>query len=274
MRRVTCALPVGVVDPLALGRCAWETERTERDVELLAWIGRFRFVTAQAIAGRFGFSRQQANAHVRRFERHGLVGHEREHVSQSRAVFLTRHGHELLGWPRRRPPRPQVQREHEDAIVWLATGLELQAGPGGRVLTERECRQLEAAGGPRRFSVEVPGGPRGVQRRWPDLVVEADDGRRAYEIEFAPKGTDRLRRIVAAYERSDYAEVVFLVKSAALARRIAGLTGQPSELRTLLRISSCPIRVLPWPALATEHRHELAAALGGGHASSLHGSLC
>jgi len=267
VKRAACALPVEAVDPRAVSRCAWETERAARDVELLAWIGRFRFVTAQAISERFEFSRQQANAHVRRLERLALVGCERDHVSQPRAVFLTRRGHDLLGWPRRRPPRPQLAREHEEAIVWLATELERQSDGAARVLTERECRQLEAAAEGRRLSVEVAGGPRGFQHRWPDLVVDAPDGRRAYEIEFAPKGTDRLRRIVAAYENSDYAETIFLVKSAALGRRIASLTDGPSELRKFLSLSTCPIRVVPWPRLPAEQHHELASVLGGERAS-------
>ncbi len=36
-----------------VGRCAWEVEATQRDLEVLAWVARFRFVTAQAVAARF-----------------------------------------------------------------------------------------------------------------------------------------------------------------------------------------------------------------------------
>ena len=107
-------------------------------------VGRFRFVTAQAIAARFGVSWQQANARVRRLERLGLLGFEREHVSQAAGGLPDRQGHELLGWPRRRAPRAQVQREHEEAIVWLVTELERERR-GRVVLTERECRQLRGA---------------------------------------------------------------------------------------------------------------------------------
>ncbi|MDP9441379.1 MAG: hypothetical protein M3P34_04200, partial [Actinomycetota bacterium] len=65
------------VDPGWVGRCAWEVEEARRDVEVLAWAGRFRFVTGQAIAWRFGMSWQHANARVRRLERLGLLGCER-----------------------------------------------------------------------------------------------------------------------------------------------------------------------------------------------------
>src|SRR5687768_194238 len=105
-----------VVDPGLVSRCAWEGEQTRRDLEVLAWVGRFRFVTPRALAVRFGVSWQQANARVRRLERLGLLGCERQHVSQAQAVFLTGKGHELLGWPRRRAPRAETHREHEAAI--------------------------------------------------------------------------------------------------------------------------------------------------------------
>lgn len=177
------------VDPGVLGRCGWDVDEAQRDVEVLAWVGRFRFVTAQAIGERFGVSWQRANARVRRLERRGLVGCERAHVSQPRAVFLTGRSHELLGWPRRRAPRADVQREHEAAIVALVTRLERDAGPATRVLTERECRQLEPSDRATRYSVDVLRGGQRDRRRWPDVVVELGEGRRAIEIEFAPKGT-------------------------------------------------------------------------------------
>jgi hypothetical protein len=90
------------VDPGVFGRCGWEVEQARRDVEVLARIARFRFVTPQAITERFGVSWQQANARVRRLRRVGLVGCQRQHVSQPQAVFVTGRGHELLGGERRR----------------------------------------------------------------------------------------------------------------------------------------------------------------------------
>jgi DNA-binding MarR family transcriptional regulator len=252
------------VDPGLLGRCGWDVDDAQRDVEGLAWVGRFRFVTAQAIGERFGVSWQRANARVRRLERRGLVGCERAHVSQPRAVFLTGRGHELLGWPRRRPPRAEVQREHEAAIVALVTRLERDAGPATRVLTERECRQLEVSDRATRYSVDVLGGGQRDRRRWPDVVVELDEGRRAIEIEFAPKGTARLRQIVGAYERSQYRETVFFVKNAALGRRIARLVGrQHSALREHLGLPRNVVEVLPLPELPVEERARLSSALAG-----------
>ncbi|HEX8121578.1 MAG TPA: hypothetical protein VF549_09985 [Solirubrobacteraceae bacterium] len=247
-----------VPEPGFVGRCAWEVDEARRDLEMLAWIGRFRFVTAQALAERFHVSWQRANARVRRLERLRLLGCQRGHVSQPRAVFLTGRGHELLGWPRRRAPRAHVQREHEGAIVWLVTQLEREAGPSVRVLTERECRRLEADGH-RRYCVDVDVGA--TRRRWPDLAVEVGGMRRAIEIEFAPKGTARLAGIVAAYEQSAYSETLVFVRNAPLGRRIARLVGRPDASIVRLGVRPCPVKVLPWPGLPRDAQARLARAL-------------
>ena len=245
------------VSPEVLGRCSWEVEEARRDVEVLVWIGRFRFVTPEAIGERFSVSWQRANVRVRRLERLGLIGCSREHVSQPRAVFLTGRGFELLGQPRRRAPRAQVQREHEAAIVWLVTQLEREAAAGVRVLTERECRRLEAANEARRYSVELDD----RARRWADVVVVRGDRRRAIEIEFAPKGTARLAQIVAAWQRSEYDEVFLFVRSAALGRRIQGVVPEPLRLHGGLPLPTARVRVLPWPGLRDDEREALARAL-------------
>ncbi|HEX8122458.1 MAG TPA: helix-turn-helix domain-containing protein [Solirubrobacteraceae bacterium] len=252
------AVECEILDPGLLGRCEWDAEQARRDCEVLAWIGRFRFVTAQAVADRFDVSWQQANARVRRLERLGLIGREREHVSQPHALFLTGKGHELLGRPRRRPPRAQVQREHEAAIVWLVTQLE-RAEPSTRVLTERECRRLEHDG-QGSYSVHL-GATGGSQRRWPDLVVEQGDARRAIEIEFAPKGTDRLRRIVEAYRNSAYSHALFLVKSVALGRRIRRVTERLPPPPDWIGWAVADIQIAAWPALPEVDRRHLDEAL-------------
>jgi hypothetical protein len=181
------------------------------DCWMLWWIGRFRFVTAAELSLQCGVSEQRINARVRRFLREGLVAEHREHVSQSRAIFLTARGASVIGQPRRKPPRADTQRRHELAVVRIAIGLELDPElADARVMSERECRQAEQAGD--RFSVEVLTRA-GRQKRWPDLVVDfGDDRRQAFELELAIKLTARLDDIVGAYVGSFYREVVWLVE--------------------------------------------------------------
>lgn len=248
------------VDPGVVGRCAWEIDETRRDVEVLAWVGRFRFVTAPAIAQRFGVSVQRANARVRRLEAVGLLGCERQFVSQARAVYLTGKGCELLGEPRRRAPRPEVQREHEAAIVDLVTRLELPTR-GATVFTERECRQLEHAGADR-FSVEISAIHSEIARRdrtrWPDVVVEVNGGRRAIELEFSPKGGKRLKAIVNAYAFSPrYGETLFMVRNAALGRRIL----EHARSAQVIGGGRPKLRVVAWPGLPAGEREALTAAI-------------
>jgi hypothetical protein len=248
------------VDPGVVGRCAWEIDETRRDVEVLAWVGRFRFVTAPAIAQRFGVSVQRANARVRRLEAVGLLGCERQFVSQGRAVYVTGKGCELLGERRRRAPRPDVQREHEAAIVYLVTRLEV-AQPGVTVLTERECRQLEHARADK-FSVEISAIHSEIARRdrtrWPDAVVEVTGGRRAIELEFAPKGSKRLKAIVNAYAFSlRYRETLFMVRNAALGKRIA----EHARSANAIGGGQAKVRVVAWPGLPADEHGALTAAI-------------
>ena len=71
-----------VIDPGLLGRSAWEAQETGRDVEVLRWVGRFRFVMCEQIAERSGVSVQAARARTRRLERLGYLRRERAHVTQ------------------------------------------------------------------------------------------------------------------------------------------------------------------------------------------------
>jgi predicted ArsR family transcriptional regulator len=89
-----------------LGRQRWEQQDTDRDVELLVWISRFRFVTAEVVAERFGITVQRVRAGLKRLEAAGLLASWRGHVSQAEAFWITSHGGAVLGQRRRRPPQP------------------------------------------------------------------------------------------------------------------------------------------------------------------------
>jgi len=209
------------VEVVTRGR--WGRREAETDRRMLWWIGRFRFVTAAELSLRFAISEQRINTRIRRFLREGLVAVHREHVSQSRAVYLTSRGASVIGQPRRKAPRADTQRRHELAVVRLAVELELDPpAPRARVFTERECRQAERRGD-ERWSVDVYDDGR-MRHRWPDLVVDLGGRRRALEIELAVKHTSRLRNIVESYAGDAvFEEVLWLVEQPALRRRIETL---------------------------------------------------
>ena len=197
-----------------------------------------------------------------RLERAGLVARERVGVWDARLVAgLTPRGASALGEPRRKPAVIDASRvEHELAGVDLVMLLERELAASGdqlaRVLTERECRQAEAAG-EARYSVRCEGAAGGALC-WPDVVVEFGNGRRrAFEIEFAAKPSKRLRAIVGGYrDHPRYPplrNVVVLVRSPALAARLAGIVvaqgARPS------------VTVKPWPLLEPAARDAVHARL-------------
>src|SRR4051794_28139355 len=169
---------------------------------MLSWIARFRFVEADLLAERFERSPQQINARVRRLEAAGLIARHGTRTGEARTISVTSRGAFALGLPARKAPRTDIQREHERAIVTLVIALERNANPNRAILTERECRHREATT-QSRYSADVIDGTqrRGRCRRWPDVVLEHEGRRTAYELELTPKGTTRLAKILDGYQQ-------------------------------------------------------------------------
>lgn len=245
--------------PVLIKRSRRVRVEAQRDREFLGWIARFRFVTVDVLSERFSVSVRQANARVSGLEAARLVvcvGGQ----GQRRAIFVSRRGTMALGLSPRRPPRPEVQREHELAIAHLAARIELER-PGAHVLTEREGRRQEAAGG-RRCSADVRlrGGRR--QKRWPDLIVETDDHRIAVELELAAKTTERLREIVIAYAVSrDFTEVQFLAGSSALAARLERLCARERRPPLVGDRHRMQLTAAPWPGAPEPERRRIEVAI-------------
>jgi hypothetical protein len=218
------------------------SQEAVRDRELLWWVGRFRFVTAKQLSVRFGVSEQRVNARVRRLLAAGLLGEHRPHASASRAVYLSAAGAGVMELPRRKPPRADTQRRHELALAAIVADLETNpAWPAGaRLLTERECRQAERAG-QRRWSVEMLHDGR-RQRRWPDLVIDYGERRRAIELELAVKHTPRLQAIVGAYQLDGaFDEVLWLVEQARLRRRLNEMIANKHSMSSVVRDLIAPV---------------------------------
>lgn len=220
-----------------------------RDREMLLWIARFRFVTAEVLADRFDVSHQRVNARLRRLERAGLVVLHRDEPTQPRAVYVSGRGARRLGLRVRRAPRPDAHREHERALAAVVARLE-RLDPSLRVLTERDARAREADSGDR-HSADVRQASGELRRRLPDLVIEHPTaGRVAVEVEFAAKHTERLRRIVAGYINARwFAQVRILVGEPAVERRIAALAAgaqPPPALTALLDGRTPDVLVEPW----------------------------
>lgn len=241
-------------------RSRWQHVEEQRDREVLVWIGRFRFVTVDVLARRFGVSEQRTRARVRRLETEGLVHRPRRHVSDSAVIYLTPAGARAIGSRRHRAPRVDTHRAHEYALTQLVCQLELTAGPGLLVLTERDARDREATG-PRRFSVDVSDGRGGTAKRWPDVILVEDGRTVALEVEFAEKGSTRLRQMLDAYLASSMEEVRFLVSSHTLAARLSKLAGQQSQGMLAFSPTLCAITVAPWIGVSEEDAEKIRQRL-------------
>jgi ribosomal protein S25 len=243
----------------AATRQRWGKVEAEKDRRWLAWIGRFRFVTAELLGLRFGVNLPNARKRVRRLEAAGLVGVHRT-MGQPSAIVLTPKGAQHVDMPRRlRQPRPDLHREHELAIVETVAKLELAAAAGVEVLTERDCRQRTAEGR-ERYSVEVADDRGRATDRWPDVVLLAPAGKVAIEIEFAPKHSERLARILYGYLRSDLVEVRFLVVSPRLASTLRRMAAQERDKLSLHRAEKATrIVVDAWTTAAPADRDAIRA---------------
>ena len=223
---------------------------------MLEWIARFRFVTSEILADRFGLSPQRVNARLRRLEQAGLIAREPSRLTQPRAVYVTGRGARRLGLRPRRAPRTDAQRDHELAIARLVAHLEQRTNedrPRPTILTEREQRTKEASGEDR-FSVGVRPAQRNERRRWPDLVLDDGAGHRtAIEIELSTKAPERLRRIVAGYATTPlYQRVRFVTRDPRLEQRIATLIKRETNHRETNHRALASMLGLPQAVLAVE----------------------
>lgn len=236
-------------------RQRWAHVESARDVEVLVWIARFQFVTLDVLAARFEVSVARAGVRVRRLEQLGYVRRVTGLVSQAHAIYLAPPGARHIGSPRRRAPRPSLQRDHELALTQLVCRLEL-ARPDFEVLTERDARQRECDGD-QRFSVDVRAEHGGTAKRWPDVTLT--NGRRtvALEVEFAAKGTERLRRIIEAYIASPMAEARFFVIDPVVAGRIARLRRDLLVAFGTSGARLCKIEIVPWTTVTAETRERI-----------------
>lgn len=225
---------------------------------MLAWLVRFRFVTVGALAVRWEVSEQQMRARVRRLERERLVRRDRPRTNAPAAIFPTGRALTRLGLPVRQAVHFDGRFGHEVAIIKRVTAAEAyfraHGQPDALVVTEREMRRSEAAGG-QQFSVELRTPHDQPRRRWPDYVISTDAGRTAVELEFSPKATLRLESIVRGYLRAWYDFVDFVVlpgpRHSALRDRIAAIvddqvriTSRAEELLGLPRTTH--VRLVTW----------------------------
>jgi hypothetical protein len=187
--------------------------QTERDAEIVRWLGRIGAASAENVMARFGMGRSWAYGRLSRLVRDGLLEQKTLLHRQPGLYIATTEG---LRWTRQE--RLGVYRVSAGAFAHAAevANVAVQfflALPEWGQMSERELRIAESDEERLIASVklgELPGGRPALHR--PDLALIGRDNRvLAIEVELSVKAPRRLRAIGRAYARArDLAHVYYL----------------------------------------------------------------
>jgi len=207
---------------------------TNRDVEILRWLARFRGVTAPQIGRRFDMGYSRVSRRLNQLGAGGLVALARVLHRKPGLYTVTGEGQTAAGADLPVATVTVGTYEHDVAVADVAIAAELA---GGKVLTQRQMQALEVGVGASDliYAVALAAG----ERHFPDLVLERSDGRWALEVEVTDARSELLEPILSAYAGAEHmAGVIYTVAPAVHADRIqraaAALElGPKFELRVL-----------------------------------------
>jgi hypothetical protein len=197
--------------------------QTERDAEIVGWVGRLGAAGAEHVMARFGMGRSWAYERLgqlvegRLLEQRMLL-FRRPGVYAATAAGLRWRGLERLGVHQVRPGGYEHAWEVAQAAVELHRGL-----PGWEVLSEREIRAYERDEGELLASArvgELPGGRPALHR--PDLALRSPRGRLvAVEVELSVKARARLAAICRGWARARHVDGVYYLACPQAARAVS-----------------------------------------------------
>jgi hypothetical protein len=227
--------------------------QTERDAEIVRWLGRIGAARAEHVMARFGMGQSWAYFRLSRLVRDGLLEQKTLLHRQPGLYIATAEG---LRWTLQE--RLGVYRvsaggfAHAAEVASTAVALH-RALPEWAQLSERELRLREAEEQKPIASVrigELPGGRPALHR--PDLALIAREDRvLAVEVELSIKAPRRLRAIARAYARARYLHHVYYLASAPPARALARAI---AEVRAEDRITVLDVNDVGGLAAAAEGR--------------------
>jgi hypothetical protein len=217
---------------------------TERDVELVGWVGRWRAVLAAQVQARFGMGPVVAYRRLGALVDMGLLVHRRIFCGEPGVYLATNGGLAVADVCLPAARIDLATYRHDLVAVWAALAVEAElAGSraaGLRVVGDREFRALVSRGAAaRHVGLTGLGAGRG-RGHIPDVAVMDGEGRMlaAVEVELSAKGRARVERIQATYARDRHLQSVVYVTDqpgvAASTLRAAHRAGA-SELVRVLR---------------------------------------
>jgi hypothetical protein len=197
--------------------------QTEKDAEIVGWVGRLGAAGAEHVMGRFEMGRSWAYERLGQLVADGLLDQRmllfrKPGVYVATAAGLRWRGLERLGVHRVRPGGYEHAWEVAQAAVALHQGL-----PDWQVLSEREIRAQERDEGELLASArvgELPGGRPALHR--PDLALLSPQGRLlAVEIELSVKTPARLATICRGWARARHVHGVYYLATPQAARAVS-----------------------------------------------------
>jgi hypothetical protein len=197
--------------------------QTEKDQEIVGWVGRVGAAGAEHVMSRFGMGRSWAYARLSRLVADGLLEQKTLLYRQPGLYVATAEGLrwcglQRLGIYRVGPGGFEHAQQVATAAVALNAGLS-----AWEVLSEREIRAREADESELVASVragELPGGRPALHR--PDLAAISPAGRVvAVEVELSVKAPQRLARICRGIARARHLDRAYYLASPAAARAVA-----------------------------------------------------
>ncbi len=196
--------------------------QTEKDAEIVDWIGRLGAAGAEHVMGRFAMGRSWAYTRLGLLVRDGLLEHRMVLYRQPGLYVASADGLRWQGLGRFGVYRISPGGfQHAQQVASAAVGLHL-ALPGWEMLSEREIRARESDCGEQVASArlgELPGGRPAVHR--PDLALVSPGGRVvAVEVELSVKAPRRLAAICTGWARARHIGAVYYLAPPAAARAV------------------------------------------------------
>ncbi len=217
---------------------------SDRDLEIVGFLGRLRLARAAQIAERFETTESKAYARLRGLKALGWVRHRRDGVPGPGVFLATREGLRVAGVDLSEASYSATSLAHDLAVVDVASKLERH---DFSVQSERELRRA----GEGAISVQVPGASRRASHL-PDLFATSPAGQRfAVEVELTQKAAARTRAILSAYTRErDLTSVAYFVPDPAAEARVRRLGAEVGATKLL------EVRVLGESSEEAERRAE------------------
>lgn len=184
--------------------------QTDRDAQIVAWIGRLGAAGGVHVSERFGVSRCRAYQRLGCLVADGLLEHRTLLHRRPGLYSATRRGLRWQGLGRLSmfQVRPGSY-EHAWQVATAATAL-CRALPGWRMIGEREIIALEAEDSRLFASAVIGSGASQVKRRRPDLALESPSGRViAIEVELSIKAPTRIQKICRSWARANHVGHVY-----------------------------------------------------------------